>query len=88
MSKDYGETITIQVPNNIPTDSLVSIVGSDGLTYAVRLPRDAVPGSSITVLIPTRDSDTTDTSVQHNNYTPSQITMGAAAAAGTSNELY
>lgn len=80
MSKECGETITIQVPNNVPSDSLVSIVGSDGLTYAVRLPRDAVPGSNITVLIPTRDIS--DASESHNNFTSSQITMGAAAAAG------
>ena len=78
-----GETITIQVPNNFPSDSLVSVVGSDGLTYAVRLPKDAVPGSKINVLIPTRVSvDSTDRSTAQNNYTPSQITIGAAAAAG------
>ena len=83
MSKECGETITIQVPNNFPSDSLVSVVGSDGLTYAVRLPKDAVPGSKITVLIPTRESvDSTNKSMQ-SNYTPSQITMGAAAAAGS-----
>ena len=83
MSKECRETITIQVPNIFPSDSLVSVVGSDGLTYAVRLPKDAVPGSKITVLIPTRESvDSTNKSMQ-SNYTPSQITMGAAAAAGS-----
>lgn len=83
MMSEFSEAITFQVPQNAPRDSLISVVGSDGFTYAVSIPHDSAPGSSITVLLPSRPTEPQLPVVQaQSNFSPAQKSLGAAALAG------
>jgi hypothetical protein len=67
------EVITVEIPYNAVPNSVINVPASDGRLYAFTVPPDAIPGQTVTVIIPLVDGQNAH---QAKEYSSTQKSIG------------